>query len=246
MRLLDGDLCNEEPRREELSPDKATIASQISIRGRVSLKMLLDAMMFARDVNRPAWDFAVEIALLNEHGLSHTDLRWLICSSYIESAVEMRCSENGRSFQHGSELRLSRNSCFVLTDSGVAFVRELLGSTAAQSSPTPAANPSASPSLAQHSIIKPVWDRDRQELRVGEQVIKQFKVPAPNQEMVLAAFQEEDWPVRIDDPLPPQPDLEPKRRLHDTIVSLNRNHKANLIRFLGDGSGQGVRWELRM
>ena len=89
----------------------------------------------------------------------------------------------------------------------------------------------------------PVWDCDRQELRWGGTLIKQFKVPSPNQETILAAFEEEHWPPRIDDPLPPQMDQEPKRRLHDTINTLNRNQKNALIRFLGDGSGQGVRWE---
>jgi hypothetical protein len=68
-------------------------------------------------------------------------------------------------------------------------------------------------------------------------------VPAANQERVLAAFEEEGWPVHIDDPLPPSPDQDSKRRLHDTINSLNRNQKCPLIRFVGDGTGQGVRWE---
>lgn len=49
---------------------------------------------------------------------------------------------------------------------------------------------------------------------------------------------------RIDDPLPPVFDIEPKRRLHDTIKSLNRHQKNRLIRFKGDGTGQGIRWEL--
>jgi hypothetical protein len=88
----------------------------------------------------------------------------------------------------------------------------------------------------------PKWDRDRQELRLGDVVVKQFKVPAVNQERILAAFEEEGWPVRIDDPLPPATDQDPKARLHDTIVSLNRNQKHPLIRFYGDGTGQGVRW----
>ena len=44
-------------------------------------------------------------------------------------------------------------------------------------------------------------------------------------------------------PLPPQVGQDPKRRLHDTINSLNRKQKARLIRFQGDGSGEGVRWE---
>jgi hypothetical protein len=86
----------------------------------------------------------------------------------------------------------------------------------------------------------------RQELRLGELVVKQFKVPAANQERVLAAFQEEGWPRRIDDPLPPSPDLDPKRRLHETISSLNRNLLRPWIRFHGDGTGQGVRWCLML
>ncbi len=79
---------------------------------------------------------------------------------------------------------------------------------------------------------------------MGAAVVKQYKVPAPNQERVLAAFEEEGWPVHIDDPLPPSNDQDPKRRLHDTINSLNRNQKRSLLRFIGDGSGQGLRWEL--
>ena len=56
-------------------------------------------------------------------------------------------------------------------------------------------------------------------------LVKRFKVPAPNQEMILAAFEEESWPVRIDDPLPVHPCLAAKRRLHETITSLNRHQR---------------------
>jgi hypothetical protein len=50
----------------------------------------------------------------------------------------------------------------------------------------------------------------------------------------------------IDDPLPTWPDEEEeevKRRLHDTIKNLNRTLPPGTIRFRGDGTGQGVRWE---
>jgi hypothetical protein len=60
--------------------------------------------------------------------------------------------------------------------------------------------------------------------------------------MILEVFQEEHWPPRIDDPLPPKPGIEPQRRLHDTINSLNRNQRHRLIRFFADGLGKGVRW----
>jgi hypothetical protein len=89
----------------------------------------------------------------------------------------------------------------------------------------------------------PHWDADLRELRVNGDLVKRFKLPCPNQELVLAAFEEDRWPPRIDDPLPPAPNRDPKRRLHDTINSLNRNQKTPLMRFLGDGTGQGVLWK---
>ena len=57
-------------------------------------------------------------------------------------------------------------------------------------------------------------------------------------------FEEEEWPPRIDHPLPQMPEQDPRRRLHDTIKCLNRNQKHPLIRFHSDGTGEGVVWEL--
>lgn len=74
--------------------------------------------------------------------------------------------------------------------------------------------------------------------------MKQYRVPSPTQEIILTVFEEEGWPARIDDPLPPDPEVPPKRRLHETIWRLNRNQRARLIHFSGDGTGQGVLWEL--
>src|SRR5262249_38260365 len=89
----------------------------------------------------------------------------------------------------------------------------------------------------------PSWDRDRRELRLAGALVKRVKAPAPNQEAILAAVEEEGWPPRIDDPISPQLGQDPKHRLHDTINALNRHQKSRLVGFLGDGSGQGVRWE---
>jgi hypothetical protein len=73
-------------------------------------------------------------------------------------------------------------------------------------------------------------------------VVKRFKQPAGNQELVLEAFEEEGWPPRIDDPLPPAPNQDGKRRLQSTIWNLNRGREARLIRFAGGGDGQSVCW----
>jgi hypothetical protein len=90
----------------------------------------------------------------------------------------------------------------------------------------------------------PVWDAVRRHLWLGPVLVKQFRQPAKNQETILAAFQEECWPPRIDDPLPGGDNQDAQDRLHDTIKRLNRQ-TVRLIRFLSDGTGQGILWEPR-
>jgi hypothetical protein len=94
------------------------------------------------------------------------------------------------------------------------------------------------------AALAPHWDPVARVLRVGKHIVKQYRVPSPNQETVLAAFQEEGWPHRVDDPLPPVADESSRDRLRDTIRSLNSSQKHKLIRFHGDGTGEGVFWEL--
>jgi hypothetical protein len=89
----------------------------------------------------------------------------------------------------------------------------------------------------------PQWDSVRRVLSVNGRTIKHFRVPSRNQEAVLVAFEEEGWPQRIDDPLPFRAGLNAKYRLHFTIRRLNHGGKQQLIRFFGDGTGEGVCWE---
>ena len=91
----------------------------------------------------------------------------------------------------------------------------------------------------------PVWNRTSRTLHFGALLVKEFKVPAANQELVLSAFQEEGWPPHIDDPLPPADGIDAKRRLHHAINRLNNNHKHRVLRFFGNGNGRAVRWERR-
>ena len=218
------------------------------------LALLAQARWYAEDLNRDPWDFAVEIPSLRRAGLTVNDLRWLVCKGYVEHAREITVTGAiDRDFQCHGGLKFSRRSAFILTNAGLAAIETAPGDMGADRtiSPERDSNPSGLLTLAQPQPqpaaefpLKPTWDRDRHELRVDGQLVKVFKLPSPNQEMVLAAFEEEGWPARIDDPLPPTSDLEPKRRLHDTIKSLNRNQKARLVRFMGDGTGQGIQWAL--
>jgi hypothetical protein len=214
-----------------------------------ALSVLLESYDYAQDIGCRIWEFAVELAAFRAFELTPSDWRWLCMKGLVDHGREqMTHDEPVRTFLQGGALRLTRRTCFVLTEAGERYARQLVAERGRRSRaiPEPAAMPpQAGPALdlLDLSQMVPVWDRDRQQLKVGKFIVKEFKLPAPNQETVLAAFQEENWPPRIDDPLPPQGDIDPKRRLHDTITSLNRNQKNPLVRFLGDGSGQGVRWE---
>jgi hypothetical protein len=94
------------------------------------------------------------------------------------------------------------------------------------------------------AAVIPRWDPATRVLRVGGHIVKQYRVPSSTQEAILDAFQEEGWPHHLDDPLPPVHDGYPKDRLRDAIRHLNANQKNRLIRFRGDGTGQGILWEL--
>ena len=92
--------------------------------------------------------------------------------------------------------------------------------------------------------LKPVWEARSRELRVGEWLVKRFRVPAGNQELVLSAFEEEGWPAYIDDPLPMKAEIVPKQRLRNVIARLNGRQLVRLLRFHGNGNGEGVGWQL--
>ncbi len=201
---------------------------------REALRLLLEAQEYAEDLRCPLWHFALEIAALRECGLTNNDFRWLVYRDYLRHAPEAALLAAADDPPPAGRLALCESSCFVLTLAGVAFARASLAAEA-DAQPPPAARLPVP--------AGPHWDKDRRELRFADQLVKQFKVPAPNQEIILAAFQEELWPPCIDDPLPPHPSIDPKRRLHDTLGSLNRNQKRPLLRFLGNGNGEGVRWE---
>ncbi len=233
------------------------IDGNVPVSTRRAVYHLLKASSYAEDTRRNAWEFAVTIGELRRDGLSESELRWLVCRGLIEHAKEVATTGNERKFDREVSLRFGKRSAFIITDAGVTFSHELLKEFTSYEV-ADGVEPDgfdATPPLRKLQTIDeahqgangkmlPKWDRDRRELRLESKVVKVFKLPSPMQEAILMAFEEENWPPRIDDPLPGHPDLLPKRRLHDTIKSLNRNQKNCLIRFMGDGTGEGIRWEL--
>lgn len=197
-----------------------------------ALRLLREAWDAARAENQDIWQFAIEIGPLLAAGLSHTDLRRLVCRGLLEHGVESTAAGAGRrTFQPLRALVLPERCCFVLTGQGLAEVFR-------PAAPLAAEEPAARQGQA------PRWDGRERQLWWGDAVVKEFRVPAANQERVLAALQEEGWPSRIDDPLPPVTCIDPKVRLHDTIKALNRHHRLRILRFSGDGCGRGILWSL--
>lgn len=206
------------------------------------LTTLLEAHLRATQSSRDIWDFAEEIQIFHATGYRNSDLRWLVCHGYVDHAEEItQPGDSRRAFRTGAPLAFSAHTCFVLTETGLTFARQCLTppkSNGRQHNSTP--TPSDAPAT---NAAVPIWDTDSKQLWFRSELIKEFRVPSPNQELILAVFQELDWPPHIDDPLPPVYEVEPHKRLHDTIIRLNRHHRRKALRFRGNGGGTGILWE---
>ncbi len=227
----------------------------------IALLALLEAHRYATDLQRPIWDFAVDWPQLAAAGLTANDLRWLLAKGYIELADEIGHPglQMPRRFRTSPTAALSRRTCVVITAAGISFADEDRRGLSrfcecgrakwdcplcpdGSRTGTNRENRNGATASERRPPAIPHWDAAGRKLWFGKHLIKQFKVPAKNQELVLAAFDEEGWPPCIDDPLPPHDDIDPKIRLHDTIIRLNRSHKHLRIRFHGNGNGLAVHW----
>jgi hypothetical protein len=213
--------------------------------------LLLAAYQYAQDANVDPWQFAVETDDLRQRGAASVDLRWLIATGLAEHRRETTIpGDPERTFRSLSRTDFPGRTSVALTERGAARLAALMqekpgksgapGSRGAATDEMPVEN-EATPSLGE--APRPVWDQRRRELRFHEQIVKHFRVPAPNQEIILQAFQEENWPHCIDDPLPPQSNLPAKSRLIATIKSLNRSQVRPLLMFHGNGNGFQIYWE---
>jgi hypothetical protein len=95
--------------------------------------------------------------------------------------------------------------------------------------------------LAAASSPLPQWDKDAGELTRDGAVIRKVKPTAHNLRKILACFQEDTWPRRIDSPF--SDDEAGKQALRETVRELNK--KLTQIQFVCDGSGAGIEWKPR-
>lgn len=207
-----------------------------------ALTQLLEAACYTQDLASETRVFAVEFEELRSAGLTTNDIAWLIAKGYLDHAHA--AIQDGHDLPRRTELdspTFSAASRFVLSTAGIDFAAQICPppSIARLWGPTP--QPCDIPEAAHPTV--PHWDGERRRLWFGGVLIKHIKVPARNQELVLSTLEEESWPHSVDDPLPPSQGIDPKHRLHDTIIRLNRGHSRPLIRFHGNGDGRAVYWE---
>lgn len=207
-----------------------------------ALAVALHAYECAHDAGADPWQFALSVRELETAGLKLTDIRWLLLRNYASLAKEITApSDVTRQFRPLPFTALARGAHLMLTDAGAAeFSRRL---TLRQSAPAEE-SPNEPRAVPESHPRRPHWDAGRRELLVGTTVVKRFRVPAPNQELILQAFEEDGWPFHIDDPLPPVTDIDSQQRLRATIKSLNRSQSVALIRFHANGGGQVIYWDM--
>lgn len=215
-----------------------------------ALSNLLRAREYADEVGVDPWKFAVEWRLLRARGLEETDVRYLVARGLVEFRREISLpAAFERTFVQHDVPRLSSDTAFILTPAGISFCRSLdsaeilpLPADPDRTPITPTSFPAAPHFATPPQTLKPHWNPDRRELTYGGKLVKCYRVPSPNQELILNVFQEEDWPEFIDDPLPPDEDIDAVSRLQATVKSLNRRQLNRLIRFHGNG-GKKVIWK---
>ncbi len=221
-------------------PDPRTfVAIPRYLRNASALSMLHAAWEAAIDVQTPSSEFAVEIHQLFAAGVTSTDLRWLAARGFAEHLQEIvREDSPRRQFQRSKCLAFTDHSCFVLTEAGCRLASASL-KIPAQDIPVEGA---ASTVQTADSTMVPKWDGTIRQLSVSGRLVKQFRLPATNQETILKALEEDGWPPRVDDPLPSRHGGDRRARLHDAIKGLNRNQIHRLLSFKGDGTGCGILW----
>jgi hypothetical protein len=232
------DMVTSEPARGSILLGPRPLAPRI----RLFLQTLREALEYSLDLKTSRWEFAVEWQALRRFGVTPSDLRWLAARGMIESGLEVtKLSSPERSFQSCQQLVISKRTCFVLTDAGEELLASglLADGSRLVDADWPANESSAEDAAA---VLRPHWDHDRLELRLGSTVLRQFKLPSADEERVLAAFEERGWPRRIGSPLPAGGDF---RRLVECVAALNWRLRRPLLHFGCNEQGHEVTWEFR-
>jgi hypothetical protein len=212
------------------------------------LAVLWRAYICAQDVGANLHDLALPAKRLHEAGMTRADLHWLVTKGLANYREQTTASPAARAFPSNG-LDIDHLSRLILTARGAALAKQVFSGNAQSTQAmllelTPNGPANRKIAVGRMPAVKPRWDTIRRELSLAGSIIKRFRVPARNQETILAVFEEEGWAEHIQDPLPVTQDIDAPTRLHDAINRLNRCQINRLVRFHGDGNGTGIFWEL--
>jgi hypothetical protein len=184
----------------------------------------------------------VPLSCLRKVGVEDPVLLWMMYQGHVEHFQPVAGPDNEReSWIPTVSLIVLPTSAFTLTKAGAVVVERFLADLLAPEHEVRAA---ARGELWLGRLV-PCYDPQDRIFSWGPHVLKHFRQPAVNQELVLCAAEELAWPEWFDDPLPRVPGCNPKVRLHDTTKDLNRRQTPYLVHFRGDGSGTRVGWVYR-
>jgi hypothetical protein len=198
---------------------------------------LLGAALEARERCSHPRDNPVELGSVKWGRAGYDTLLWMRYQAHVEhlGPAVGGCPECVR-----ESLVFGEGSWFALTELGEAFAAILLSRLLL---PEDDGDFEDAFELLQVGRLTPRYHREERIFTWGRHILKCFRQPSANQELILSAAEELTWPFWFDDPLPGGSG-NPKGRLHDTIKDLNRRQKPYLVHFKGDGSGTRVGWEL--
>jgi hypothetical protein len=188
-----------------------------------ALGLLLKATELSHALGCPVADLALPRTTLEKVGLSEAHRRVLLEAGHVEEIRATRCHRSSR-----GRRGIPEGACLVLTARGATFAAQVL---------TPGPLPAAQISP------RPRWDTLTRELWWQGRLVKCYHRAAPNQERLLAAFEEHEWVRRIPDPLPHEAGVDAAVQLRETIKSLHRGQAPLRLRFHADSDGTAVRWE---
>jgi hypothetical protein len=209
------------------------------------LEALVEGYRYARELELGTWSFAVEVSYLRHLGLSNSDLRWLASVRAVEYAVETTKSNSfERKFRRLRRLTFSRRLCFILSPPGAVWAEQLVSlaeKRVAREAKQVVVEPLSVAEPPRGAVVTPTWDRNRLELRLGSTVVKRFTVPSRDAETILAAFQEDGWPMQLNDPFgnPSRAGLD---RLQSAVEILNRQ-RIQRVRFELESGEPKIAWK---
>lgn len=194
------------------------------------LVRLIEAAARAEALNLERTQFAITIADLHICGVTTDDLRFLKGRGWVVAHCGRR---RGTSKKRSLLERPDAIGAFVISDAGIRAACDIRAALLADDG-------SATTERANQPI--PNWDDQAGNLFFRGALVKHLSRRAVLQRFVLNVEQECGWPRRLDDPLPPRQSTVPKCRLNNLIKKLNAHRINPLIRFEGDGTGEGICW----